>query len=183
MMSPRDARPEDAGRTHESDCSASANHREHGDPLHAFEGLDPLSLEVFRAMKRTMRLNRQLLSRSALAEGGHPAQAGCLWALAHQDGITQRQLAEQLHIAPATVTAMVQRLEREGAVERWTDADDQRLTRIRLTEAGREQARRHGATIAESLNSVVGRLSKKDQRELVRILDLLSDSIVKEIDR
>lgn len=155
----------------------------HPDAEHALEGVDPLSLEVFHAFKRTMRLNRQLLGRSAMAEGGHPAQAGCLWALAHSDGITQRQLAERLYLAPATVTTMLQRMEREGTVERWTDPDDQRLTRIRLTEAGRELAHRHGATQVEFINRVIGGLPESDRRDLIRILDRLSDNAAKELER
>lgn len=146
------------------------------------DGADPLSMEVFHSFKRVMRANRRLMGRSALVDGSHPAQAGCLWTLAHHDGITQRELAERLQLAPATVTAMLQRMEREGSIERWTDPDDQRLTRIRLTESGREMGRRHGAALVDYVNRVLGSLPEHDRRELVRILDSLADTVTKELD-
>lgn len=155
----------------------------HADTGHSgMEGADPLSMEVFHAFKRVMRANRRMMGRSALVDGGHPAQAGCLWTLAHNDGITQRELAEQLQLAPATVTTMLQRMEREGSIERWTDPDDQRLTRIRLTDAGRETGRRHGAALVDYVNRVLGSMSEPDRRELARLLDLLADTVTKELD-
>lgn len=151
-----------------------------GDPL---DGVDPVSADVFRAFRRAMRLNRQLLGRMSVGEGGHPAQVGCVAILSHHDGISQRDLAEKLHLAPATVTAMVQRMEREGTIARWADPDDQRLTRIRLTDAGRELSRTMGATHAAYINAVVNPLSEDDRRELTRILNLLADNVEKELER
>lgn len=144
---------------------------------------DSASAEVFRAFKRTMRLNRQLLTRSAAHLGSHPAQLGCLWMLAHNDNISQRDLAEKLHVAPATVTTMLQRMEREGLVERHADEADQRLTRITLTDVGREAGRKHAAAYNEYVENVISPLSEKDRRELARLLNLLADNVARELDR
>lgn len=147
------------------------------------DGSDPQLAEVFLAFKRTMRLNRQLLGKMTSGQGGHPAQTGCLAMLAHNEGISQRELAQKLQLAPATVTAMLQRMEREGTIERWTDPEDQRITRIRLTAAGRELGRRHGEVYAAHMEKVVGPLSEHDRRELARILNLLADNVEKELER
>jgi DNA-binding MarR family transcriptional regulator len=65
---------------------------------------------------------------------GQPFVLRALWA---RDGITQSELAEQLDRCPATITKMVQRMEKAGFVERKPDPGDERLSRVYLTDAGR----------------------------------------------
>jgi DNA-binding MarR family transcriptional regulator len=57
-----------------------------------------------------------------------------LWA---QDGLTHTELAEQSHVRPATITKTTQRMDKAGLVQRRHDAEDQRVSRVYLTEAGR----------------------------------------------
>lgn len=66
---------------------------------------------------------------------GQPPLLHILW---EYEGCTQTELAEALHLAGATVTKMLQRLEEAGFVERRPDAEDQRVSRVYLTEAGRQ---------------------------------------------
>ncbi|PKQ16465.1 MAG: hypothetical protein CVT67_04860 [Actinobacteria bacterium HGW-Actinobacteria-7] len=147
------------------------------------EGVDPLSWDVFRALKRAMHLNRQLLMRTMSDKGGHPAQSGCLWVIASHEGMSQRDLAGFLHLAPATVTTMLQRMEAGGLIERWSDEADQRLTRIGLTDAGRELNKSLGAANANVINATVSALPEDDRRELVRLMNLLADSAATELER
>lgn len=157
--------------------------KDDGGDLHDLEGVDPLSVDVFRAFKRIVRTNRQLMLRMSAEGGGHPAQAGCMWVLSRHEGITQTELGRMLHIAPATVTTMLQRLERDGLVERWTDTDDQRVTRIRLTDSGRDRADAMASAHASYLDRVLGPLPEVDRRELARLLNALADNVEKELER
>ncbi len=68
-------------------------------------------------------------------------QATVLCVVAKQDGITQSEIAEQLSVQGATVTKMLQRLEEAGLVSRQRDPEDNRLVRVRLTEAGCQKER------------------------------------------
>ena len=70
--------------------------------------------------------------------GLYPGQPPFLLLLWEKDGRSQSELAECLRIKPATVTKMVMRLEKAGFIRRQTDANDQRVTLIYLTEAGRQ---------------------------------------------
>lgn len=67
----------------------------------------------------------------------HPGQELMLLRLASAEGITQSEVAEQLCVQPATVTRMIDRLEKAGLVQRRMDAADQRVSRVYLTEGGR----------------------------------------------
>jgi DNA-binding MarR family transcriptional regulator len=79
-----------------------------------------------------MRIH-QLLEALGLYRG----QPGILHALWEQEGLTQTELAANLRNTPATVTRMLQRMEKAGFVYRTPDPSDQRVTRVYLTEAGR----------------------------------------------
>jgi DNA-binding MarR family transcriptional regulator len=65
---------------------------------------------------------------------GQPPMLRALW---EQEGMTHTELAARLHVQPSTMTKMVQRMEKAGFVERRSDPDDQRVSRVYLTDAGR----------------------------------------------
>jgi DNA-binding MarR family transcriptional regulator len=65
---------------------------------------------------------------------GQPPVLGALW---EQEGLTHSELAKRLKNTPATITKMLQRMEKAGFITRRPDPDDQRVSRVYLTEAGR----------------------------------------------
>ena len=152
-------------------------HAEAGFPHAGLDGVDELSSRVFRALLTALRLHKQQMMRALATRGIHPGQAFCLRVLAERDGITQRDLADTLHLARPTVTKMVQALERSGAVERRPDPDDQRLTRVYLTGGGRELAAEMNGVAAGYINATIGTLPEDDRRELARLLEELGASI------
>ena len=71
------------------------------------------------------------------AIGLHRGQPQVLLALWEQEGLTQTELAGRLKITPATVTKMLQRMEKAGFIQREPDAGDRRVSRVHLTPTGR----------------------------------------------
>lgn len=140
----------------------------------ALEGVDPLSLDVFKAHKRSMVLSRHLMMTSLSGQESHPGQAACLLALSQRGDMSQSDLADALHVSRPTVTVMLQKLEAAGAIDRRTDEHDQRVTRLSLTPSGAELAERMRAVHADVINSTIGRLSEADRRELLRLLTILN---------
>jgi MarR family transcriptional regulator, organic hydroperoxide resistance regulator len=75
----------------------------------------------------------QLLEGFGLYRGQPPV----LRALWQQEGLTQTELAEKIKITPATMTKMLQRMEKTGFIQRKADSEDQRVSRVYLTDTGR----------------------------------------------
>jgi DNA-binding MarR family transcriptional regulator len=71
----------------------------------------------------------------------HVGQEMLLKYLWNQDGLSQKEIGEFMGIQSATVTRMVIRMERSGFVERRTEPDDQRVSRVYLTDSGRSLQR------------------------------------------
>lgn len=141
------------------------------------EGVDPLSTRVFRAMLRTTHLQRQLMVKTLAAKGSHPGQAFCLRLVAENDGISQRDLADTLHLSRPRVTTMLQAMEKAGAIVRRTDPDDQRLTRVFLTDDGRRLDGELRALSSARVNETIGALPEADREELERLLGALADRV------
>lgn len=141
-------------------------------------GMDPLSAEALHAFKRSMMLHRRLLATVLGGEEAlHPAQAGCVRALAYHDGLGQSELADVLHVSRPTVTTMLQRMEAAGTIERRPDEADSRITRVYLTNEGRRLADRMHAAFGQIASMSVGRLSEEDRRAFVRILETLNTHV------
>jgi DNA-binding MarR family transcriptional regulator len=65
---------------------------------------------------------------------GQPFVLHTLW---EQEGITHSELANRMHVSPPTVTNTIKRMEKAGFVERRPDSEDERVSRVYLTDAGR----------------------------------------------
>ena len=150
---------------------------DHAVRLPELDGVDDLTLRAYEAWGQTLHVQRQLALKLMPDKDMHPGQAKCLWAIASNDGITQRDLAELLHVSRPTVTAMLQRLERSALIERSNDADDARLTRICLTTAGREFDERLRVFHRDYINASIGSMSDTDLAEFTRLLGVLRENI------
>ena len=69
--------------------------------------------------------------------GLYRGQYSILHALWKQDGLMHTELSRHSHVRPATITKTIQRMEKAGLVERKHDAEDQRVSRVYLTQVGR----------------------------------------------
>ena len=107
-------------------------------------------------------------SRVLMAEIGiHCGQGIALRQLWRTDGVTQSELAHSLHVAPATVTIALQRMERIGLIERRSDQRDQRVSRVFLTDRGRSLRANVEGNWSKLEEQMLAGLSSRE-REVVR---------------
>jgi DNA-binding MarR family transcriptional regulator len=88
---------------------------------------------ISRANDLKHRRVHELLDELGLYRG----QSFVLRALWEQDGLTQTELTERLNRSPSTITKTVQRMEKADLVQRGPDDNDERISRVFLTDAGR----------------------------------------------
>ncbi|MBN2116481.1 MAG: MarR family transcriptional regulator [Anaerolineales bacterium] len=96
---------------------------------------EPQTLDFLLA--QVSRLHHQRAHELLEGLGLYRGQPPVLFALWEQAGLTHSELAERLGISSATITKMLQRMEKAGFVKRQPDAGDQRVSRVYLTKAGR----------------------------------------------
>jgi DNA-binding MarR family transcriptional regulator len=105
--------------------------------------------------------------------GIHAGQDRLLQELWREDGITQRELIEQLSVEPPTVTGILQRLERDGLLTRSPDEANRRVQRVHLTEAGRKLEAPVRQVWREVEAEFLAGLSKRERDQLRTLLTRL----------
>ncbi|MDS0527184.1 MarR family transcriptional regulator [Clostridium sp. SHJSY1] len=88
----------------------------------------------FKAVRLAFARSHVLLGE----KGIHPGQQHLLIRLFKKNGQSQKDLAKNMSVKPATITVMLTRMEKSGLIERKKDENDQRVTRIFITEKGQE---------------------------------------------
>jgi DNA-binding MarR family transcriptional regulator len=99
-----------------------------------------------------------------------PPQVGLLRAIAMQPGRSQQALAEQLGTPATRLVALLDGLERRGAIERRRNPDDRRLHALHLTEEGQELMRSVGRVAMAHGADLTGALDDSERALLQRLL-------------
>ena len=92
-----------------------------------------------------------------------------------------KDLEHRMETAQSTMAGIVSRLEDKGFVEGFTDEQDLRVKKVRLTEKGVRICRKSLEDIRESERIMCSQLSEEEITELKRMLDIMYGSL-KEMD-
>lgn len=140
------------------------------------------ALEIVRSVRQIVQgiyINSKQLFRDA---GLTMPQLLCLKAIqgASHDEVTAAEVSRTVQLRPATVTGILDRLERAGLVTRERRSRDRRKVCLNLTDAGRERLERLPQTLQDRF---VGRLMELDSQErqellaaLRRVVDMIDAS-------
>lgn len=99
-----------------------------------------------------------------------PASARALLQLDPDRPVPTRELAAKLGCDPSNVTAFVDRLERNGLVERQADPQDRRIKTLAVTADGRRMRRRMDQIRGTDSPALEG-LSATERKALLKLLD------------
>jgi DNA-binding MarR family transcriptional regulator len=111
------------------------------------------------------------LTRLAMRRGGRPRDisfttASTLSRLEHEGPRRLTSLATDEGVAQPSMTQLVQRLERQGLVERNRDPDDGRVVWVGITEAGRALLAGRRARRAQELADLLATLPPEEEAAL-----------------
>lgn len=108
---------------------------------------------------------------------------GILMRLLERDGLTQVALARLQRVEAPTLCRMVDRLERDGLVERRPHPEDRRAICVFLTPAGRRAAKRGRKAVVEVEETIFGTLDEDEQAQLAQLLDRVLERLPGEAPR
>jgi DNA-binding MarR family transcriptional regulator len=142
--------------------------------------ISPEELSVWRTLLRVQvqvsrRLQTDLLAEHDLALGSYEV----LLHLVESPGgrLRMNDLADRVLLSRSGLTRLVDRLQREGLVERASCEDDARGLFAVLTEAGRERVMAASPTHQQGVRQhVLSRLAPEEIQSLAAILDKLLDA-------
>jgi DNA-binding MarR family transcriptional regulator len=134
---------------------------------------------VLRALARSFGLVRRIMAPHIANFGISVSQWTVLRTLQRAEdegsvGLRLCDLGARLLVQPPSVTGVVDRLKRMGLLTSTVSSEDQRVREVRLTRSGRERVAQVLVGQPERLARLLAGLSKPEQEELRRLLDLLT---------
>ncbi|MFQ5351886.1 MAG: MarR family winged helix-turn-helix transcriptional regulator [Candidatus Binatia bacterium] len=126
-----------------------------------------------RSVSRLARSFQQLM-REQLSCGPVTVQQCYTLAALTQGPRTMKSLAADVGLHQSTLTRVVEKLERQGLLQRERDGNDQRTVRVALTDAGREMHAKLDAGSKLLVGHLLDGVSADEQNAVVTGLELLA---------
>ena len=141
--------------------------------------VDPSAQEAFLHLLRTTDLmtlkTRDFLNRHQISQGRFTVMM-----LLHRPWMTKKQtpasLAEEAGVTRATMTGLIDTLERDGLVFRWNGSTDRRVTVIELTLEGEKRLEKMIPECFSIMSKVMSPLSETERKELVYLLQKIRNT-------
>ncbi len=150
------------------DCSQSSPGQMREDflqnPMAMIHDIDRLTHERVKASAPPMQRSHRMI----------------LMHLARRDNVTQLDLVHATHLKAPTVSVCLQKMERDGLVERKADEKDLRATRVFLTAKGLEIDRQVVSKIREQEQRVSDCLTTEEKEILVSLLAKIRTNLLEE---
>ena len=100
-----------------------------------------------------------------------PQQFGLLAFLWNEDGLSQAELSARSQIDRTTIGGIIDRLEKEGYIERRNHPEDRRAYQVFLTLKGKTLEEELSIVAHKTLARMNAPLTTKEQTTLIRILE------------
>ncbi len=104
--------------------------------------------------------------KKGLAQAGvrevKPAYLGVLISLWREDNLKANKLGKRAGLEPSTMTGLLDRMEKDGLLQRHPDPNDRRASRIKLTRRGIDAEQSASKVVADILGDVFNDIDQKD---------------------
>ena len=133
-------------------------------------------------LARTARSMKRALDTRLTQHNLTATQYIVLSVLCGEDGISLSQLGQRLYFDNPTITGIVDRMERDGLVERRRIADDRRVINVFLTQKGRGLIREHDDLAEEIDAQAMNGLSLKEREAFLKVVNKIWKTMNEKID-
>ncbi len=132
---------------------------------------------VGQMMNRAARLLRRLADQRLAPLGLSSGYLPVLGALVGNDALSQKALTEHAGIEQPTMAATLNRMERDGVIEREPDSRDKRSAQFSLSRATRKKVPAIGSVIERINEDALAGLKPADRVALRRLLRQVTVSL------
>ncbi|HEX2936636.1 MAG TPA: MarR family transcriptional regulator [Bacteroidales bacterium] len=94
---------------------------------------------IGQILVKVLKAHRKTMAKGFSKLNLYPGQEGLLYYLSLTDGQTMTELREKLEIKLPTLFIMIDRMEKSGWITKAKDEKNKRVSRVFLTNQGREQ--------------------------------------------
>lgn len=133
---------------------------------------------IGKAQQRAYQTSKALLQPYGIT----PVQSALLLLLFEVDGQHSSELGERMRLDSATMTGLLDRLMKQGLIERRSSKKDRRINHIYLTERGRELHTILEPKIMEVNEAILAEFSNEEAEQLKKMLMTIGLKKIGEVD-
>lgn len=146
---------------------------------------EKLGADLMKAMYRLRRMRDSHISGQGDCKNGHlkPRDFMMLKSIIKVndgDWVTMSQIAERFRFTPAAASQLIRRYEKAGFIERAIRDDNRRNVYVRVNDSGKAAIEAVKQEILHGSQKTIDALGEHDVKELIRIINKLSDYMEKE---
>ena len=128
---------------------------------------------LFMACKK-MQMDFQCQAAQIGLDAAPYAALQKLW---RQDGVTITELGEKLFLKASTITSLIDRMERDGLVQRQRDEEDRRVVKIYLTTRARNLKGKFPRFEEHCIEKIKPHFTQEEIQTLIQLLKKLEQSL------
>lgn len=132
---------------------------------------------IYGLFYNVMRLHHQRAHMLFEELGIYPNHYFTLLFISEHNACSQRELSEIIKTKPASITVMLQKMEKWELIKRRSDANDQRITRVYITDKGKQDLELGMQVMKELNKDCFGFLGEDDQKNFYRILNSINNNL------
>ena len=136
-------------------------------------------MELYRCINFLLSASQhtvfQYLNARLAPHGITPAQYGVLSCLWREGRLTPKQIGEILHLEASSVSSILDRMQKNGLIDRAIDSENRRTIRVSPPKRGLELQAPVEAIIEEMNQRVLAPFSVEEQEALRRALIVIAD--------
>lgn len=117
---------------------------------------------IYYVFLEILRLHHHKIYNSLEEIGLYPGQPPLLFILNKNDGKSQRELADMMHVKASTMNVMIKRMEKGGLIERKSDLEDGRISRVYITDLGRDVCKKSQSKMGKIEDEMFSNLTKEE---------------------
>lgn len=138
--------------------------------------------EIARLQRCVDKHIRRYVEKQVAKTGVYRGQHQTLMWLGCNPGASQAKLAKARDISPAAATNALQKLEKEGYIERVADAQDGRANHVNITEKGQEVIEQSKIIFQEIDMTIFQNFSEEELSQFKGCLEKILENVKRKLD-
>jgi DNA-binding MarR family transcriptional regulator len=138
-------------------------------------------IEVVKLLKQIMVIIKHSNSQPCGKMNLTGPQGMLIGILAHLGAMKISDLSEKMGLSNSTVSGIVDRLEKQGIVERTRSKEDRRVVQVNVTEEFKADAKSRFEIIERRLEAIMGEATEEEMNKVLEGLEILKELIDKSI--
>ncbi len=132
---------------------------------------------ITQALELSRHLRRKMICEERDKQEINYLRTYALSSIRDADNMTMSAFAESMKISASSATAFIDRLQKEGWVERLADPDNRKVVHLKLTSAGEKALADNQEKKRRFLGDILSLIPAEDQTHLSRILSNLQTAL------